>query len=511
MPKTSSISAVSSYTKPMHDTATPLNDAICRKARLSRDARFDGLFFTGVKTTGIFCRSICPATLPKEQNVSYYPSALSAVQAGLRPCLRCRPESAPGSPAWRGVQTTLARAVKMIDQGEWQGQSLPQFAARLGVSERYLRKLFSTHLGISPLKYANFQRVLFAKQLLQETSLPIAEVGHMAGFGSTRRFNAQFVECLSLNPRELRRGQQRTAMAEKPLSVLLSYRPPYHWPGVRDFYRTRQIAGLEIVSANSYSRSFTYQQCQGSFTATHLPDKNSFRIELYLSQSEYTLAIIQRIRRLLDLDADAVAIATQLQQSPLLSTLNSQGIRLPGMWSCFEAGVRAILGQQVSVKAAHKLLTRLLVELGKPLPAIDTNTEAPHLLFPEPAAVAGSTLEFLAMPDKRRQALRLLAEYMLNKGTDYSPRIDDKMYEDWLAIPGIGPWTVQYTSLRMGHPDIFLAADLGVKNALKKLADNKVKQAFIDADTLSPWGSYATLLLWQSLSSGEPIKINESK
>lgn len=490
----------------MDDKATPFNKATCRKARLSRDARFDGLFFIGVKTTGIFCRSICPATPPKEHNVSYYPSALSAVQAGLRPCLRCRPESAPGSPAWRGVQTTLARAVKMIDQGEWQGQSLPQFAARLGVSDRYLRKLFTTHLGLSPLKYANFQRVLFAKQLLQQTNLPVAEVAYMSGFGSTRRFNAQFVELLALNPRQLRRGQQVKGLAGQPLRVVLSYRPPYNWAGVREFYRTRRIAGLEVVTDNSYSRSFSYQDCQGVFTATHLPNKNSFRIELSLTQAQHTLAIIQRIRRLLDLDADAVAITTQLEQIPLLSALDSRGLRLPGMWSCFEAGVRAILGQQVSVQAAHKLVTRLLVELGKPLSTMATTAEVPHLLFPEPAAVAESSLEFLAMPDKRRQALRKLAEYMLKNGVDSGPVIDGITYDDWLAIPGIGPWTVQYTAFRMGHPDIFLAADLGVKNALKKLSGNKTKQPVFDADTLSPWGSYATLLLWQSLASDEPIK-----
>lgn len=494
----------------MNAPQAPLNITLYSKARLSRDARFDGLFFLGVKTTGIFCRPICPARAPKESNVTYYPTALEAVQAGLRPCLRCRPESAPGSPAWQGVQTTLVRAVKLIDEGEWRAQSLPQFAARLGVSDRYLRKLFQQHLGISPLKYANFRRVLFAKQLLQQTSLQVGDVAHMAGFGSTRRFNALFAELLALTPQQIRGVQKNERVANNRLSVLLSYRPPYDWVGVQGFYRARQIAGLELVTDSSYSRSFSYQKGCGVFKAKHVPEKNSFRIELNMTRPEHALGIIQRIRRMLDLDADAAAIATQLESNPVLATLNSTGIRLPGLWSSFEAGVRAILGQQVSVKAAHKLVSRLVVELGKTLPAATAGNDVPNLVFPEPAVVAGSNLEFLAMPNKRRQALRLLAEQILQNGEDSTSGVGlqvDAAYKDWLVIPGIGPWTVQYTAFRMGHPDIFLAGDLGVKNALKKLAMKSENQPVIDASTTSPWGSYATLLLWQSLSAdvGENI------
>ncbi len=513
MPKTTGTGLAPSYTTPMNGPLTPLQIERYRKARLSRDARFDGLFFVGVTTTGIFCRPICPARAPKESNVRYYPSALSAMQAGLRPCLRCRPESAPGSPAWQGVQTTLARAVRLIDAGEWRGQSLPQFAARLGVSDRYLRKLFQQHLGISPLKYANFRRVLFAKQLLQQTGLQIADVAHMAGFGSTRRFNAVFAELLRVTPQQVRGVQKRGSVADNCLSVLLSYRPPYDWQGVRDFYRTRQIAGLELVTDNSYSRSFSYEKGCGIFKATHLPEKNSFRIELSMTRPEHALAIIQRIRDLLDLDADTTVIVSHLRANVTFATLESTGLRLPGLWSSFEAGVRAILGQQVSVKAAHKLVSRLVAALGQTLPATTVGGEMPNVLFPEPAAVAGSNLEFLAMPNKRRQALRLLAEHILkiseasaschgleSAGLKGAPQENTGAYEDWLAIPGIGPWTVQYTAFRRGHPDVFLTGDLGVKNALKKLAMKDENQPAVDADTVSPWGSYATLLLWQSLS-----------
>ncbi len=467
-----------------------LDDSRCRKARLARDARFDGLFYTGVRTTGIFCRPICPATSPHEKNVDYFPTALAAHRAGLRPCLRCRPESAPGSPAWRGTQTTLIRALRLIDSGDWRDQSLSEFAQRLGVSDRYLRKLFQQQLGISPIKYANFRRVMFAKQLLQQTTLPVTEIAFMAGFGSTRRFNAVFNELLDLNPRQLRRRQKFEVPAREGLTVFLSYRPPYDWAAVRDFYNLRKIAGVEVVTDTGYSRSFYHEGCEGTFTASHVPDKHGFRVELSLTQAGHTLAVIQRIRHLLDLDADSATIASHLSEHPLLSSLNCSGIRLPGMWSPFEAGVRAILGQQVSVKAAHNLVTRLVQALGKPLTLPGSpNVNAPCILFPEPSAVAGSNLDFLAMPGRRREALRLLAQHLIenNRGVE-SPRPinDDSAYQDWLGIPGIGPWTVQYTAFRMGHPDIFLAGDLGVKNALNKL--NGGSQQVLDAATVSPLG-----------------------
>lgn len=515
-----------------------LDRSQCSKARRARDARFDGLFFVGVKTTGIFCRPICPATPPKEVNVDYFPTALSAAQTGLRPCLRCRPEAAPGSPAWQGVQTTLTRAVRMIDNGEWREQSMSDFAERLGVSDRYLRKLFDRHLGIAPLKYANFRRVLFAKQLLQQTRLPVAEVAYIAGFGSTRRFNTVFVELLGLNPRQLRRAQGADKSPGEGLTLFLSYRPPYDWPAVRGFYQARHVAGIDLVTEHSYSRSFTYHGCEGVFVATHVADKNGFRVELFLSRQEHTLAVIQRIRSLLDLDADTAAITSHLGSHPVLAVLAKPGLRLPGLWSPFEAGVRAILGQQVSVKAAHNLLSLLVGELGKPLTVnvatrnvkgnieIDNEaiTERLSVLFPEPEAVAESDLEFLKMPGKRRQALRLLAQYLLMKQGSEKPTfapneglrqdqagqdqnyLDLPGYQDWLAIPGIGPWTVQYTAFRTGHPDIFLAGDLGVKNALKALGNNSDEPAVIKHSEVSPWGSYATLLLWQSLSGPGPKK-----
>lgn len=476
-----------------------LDPNVCRRACLARDARFDGLFFTAVKTTGIFCRPICPVRPPKSVNVDYFRTALAASLAGFRPCLRCRPEAAPGSPAWRGVKTTLARAVRLIDGGEWREQSLPEFAARLGVSDRYLRRLFQSHLGISPLGYANFRRALFAKRLLQETALPVAAVAIMAGFGSARRCQATCVRALGMNPRQVRRAGERESA--RGLSLSLSYRPPYHWPALRDFFAARSIPGLEAITDTSYSRGFSAAGVRGAFVATHVPEQAKFKVRLWLNRPERTLAVVERIRRLLDLDADATAIADTLRVHPDLAGIFSEGLRLPGLWTPFEAGARAILGQQVSVGAARNLVAKLVDRLGEawelpleitggdPSGASTFHGAAITRLFPEPSVVRDADLDFLPMPGKRRQALRELARHIAAGGGDP---------DTWLSIPGIGPWTRDYAAFRLGDPDIFLAGDLGVRRALATVRDPGPSAKALDAVSFRPWSSYATLQLWNS-------------
>ena len=495
-------------------TGGGLSGAICKQARLARDARFDGLFFTGVLTTGIYCRPICPATPPREKNVAYYSTAFAAAQAGLRPCLRCRPESAPGSPAWKGVKTSLERALRLIDAGEWQGQTLSDFAERLGISDRYLRQLFMRHLGLSPIKYLNFKRIQFAQQLLQQTSLPITAVAFHAGFGSVRRFNDAFAGTLGVNPSQVRRRASSNAGANAALTMNLAYRPPYDWPAMRDFYRVRQLDDLEHVSDNSYSRTIRFKNARGVFTALHDAQAHCFRVSLWLDKPEHTLPVVQQIRRLLDLDADAAVIAEQLGRQSGLRDLFDRGLgaglRLPGVWSAFEGGVRAVLGQQVSVKAAHNLVTRLVQELGEDIPVPLEGSDLPTKSFPTPEAVAASDLAFLAMPGRRRQALCDLAQQVANTDETAAETGSEINYDHWQAITGIGPWTTQYTAFRMGHPDIFLAGDLGVKNALKKL-ESFAGDHEVNAQALSPWGSYATLLLWQSLSETSPQPLTSAE
>ncbi|TLF53055.1 DNA-3-methyladenine glycosylase 2 family protein [Halomonas urmiana] len=363
-----------------------LDPAQRRQARLARDARFDGRFFVGVTTTGIYCRPVCPATPPRERNVRYFDSALAAAEAGFRPCLRCRPDSAPDSPAWRGTHTTLERALRLIDEGALQEATLTALCDRLGIGERYLRRLFQQRIGVSPKAYAQHRQCLFAKQLLHQTTLPVTDIAYASGFRSLRRFNDAFHSRIGLTPRDLRR---RAGDPAEGLTLHLAYRPPYAWETLRDFHASRAIEGLEWVGERHYGRCIRWGEATGRFTAKHLPDRHAFRVRLELDDLHALAPVVRRIRRVLDLDADTATIEAHLAEAfPDLPLI--EGLRLPGVWSPFEAGVRAILGQQVSVVAARRLVTRLVRELGEP--------DGDGQRFPTPAALADDDLAWLPMP-----------------------------------------------------------------------------------------------------------------
>ncbi|KID58313.1 ADA regulatory protein [Pseudoalteromonas luteoviolacea] len=452
-----------------------LDVEVCKKARYSRDPRFDGKFFIAVKTTGIYCRTTCPVHPPKEENVRYFSSAMSAAHAGFRPCLRCRPDSAPGSAPWKGVGTTLDRALSLIDQGALQHGSLPQMASRLGVSDRYVRKLFRQHLGVSPKAYALYQQCLFAKRLLHQTQLPITEVALASGFESIRRFNDCFKSQLQLTPTQMRKQQGHT---NSRITLTLYFRPPFNWQHMQQFLAKRLVDGLEWTTDDSYGRTFIWHGCKGQFTAKHVSKKHCFEVDIEIDDIKHLKPVVNNIRRILDLDADLSQIEEDLKQAlPNEFTLVT-GLRLPGIWGLFEAGVRAILGQQVSVQAAKKLVSQLVQTLGE--------KNAEHAFFPTPHAMASSDLAFLKMPTARRQTLIRFAEHFSqNHVTDNA--------DDWLPIKGIGPWTISYAKMRgQSDPDIFLASDLGVIKALQ------AQQKFDDS-RLSPWRSYLTFQLWSQL------------
>jgi len=454
-----------------------LEVSVCQKARLSRDPRFDGKFFTAVKTTGIYCRSICPVFPPKEQNVLYFATAIECAKAGYRPCLRCRPDSAPNSSAWKGVNTTLDRAISLINAGSLQGATLPELAARLGISDRYLRQLFSKHLGTSPKSYALYQQCLFAKQLLHQTELPITQVALASGFSSVRRFNDCFVSQLNLTPSSLRKSSKPHA---NMLQLVLYYRPPFAWDLMQKTLSDRAISGLEWCDNKSYGRTFDWLGCQGSFTATHDAKQHRFVVTLELDCVSHLKPIVNNIRRILDLDVDIQTVEHDISHCFSKGEKINSGVRLPGIWSMFEAGVRAILGQQISVEAARNLVTRLVNELGEQL-------AGDKVLFPSAKVIANSELDFLKIPQSRQQTLQVLAQHYLDSD---SP--DDA--EQWLALKGIGPWTVNYAKMRgSSEPDIFLAGDLGVKKALLKLTPQFSPQQ------ASPWQSYLTFQLWSQL------------
>lgn len=454
-----------------------INLDTCHKARLARDARFDGLFFTAVKSTGIYCRPICPARAPAEQQVSYYPSAAAASAAGYRPCLRCRPDSAPGSAAWQGTDTTLQRALRLIDEGGLQQQTQQALANRLGISERYLRKLFQQQLGMAPKQYALAQQVLFAKKLLHETTLPVSSIAFHAGFNSIRRFNDAFKQQLKLSPVAIRRDNKT---AGDMLQLSLSFRPPLAWSQMLDFWRARTLEGIDWVRAGHYGRTFSFLQQPGWFEV--IPGKdNNLQLQLCWPGKQGLFSLLRQLRRLLDLDANMLQIEQQLSSHPLFNNGIIAGLRIPGVWSSWEAGVRAVLGQQVSVAGARTQLNRLVQALGQPI-------SDGRRLFPTPQAVVQSDLQMIKVPQARRDTLTALAQYVINH-PDATP-------EQWLAIKGIGPWTVSYARLRgLSDSDIWLGGDLGVQKALAKADSNA------DISTLSPWRSYATFQLWFSLGA----------
>lgn len=456
----------------------------CQKARFSRDPRFDGKFFIAVKTTGIYCRTVCPASPPKEENVEYFKNAVQAAEAGYRPCLRCRPDSAPSSAAWQGNVATLNRAVRLIDEGALQTGSIVELATRLGVSDRYLRKLFNDNIGVSPKAYALYQQCLFAKKLLHQTSLPITEIALASGFDSIRRFNDCFKQQLKLTPTQMRK---QTSKQNAKLTLKLSYRPPFDWQKMQRFLSARLILGLEWIGENFYGRSFIYQGVRGQFTAHHQAEKHQFLVEISLEDNRVLKPVVSNIRRVLDLDAELEQIEQDLSNALGTNTLISSGLRLPGIWDVFEAGMRAILGQQISVTAAKNLVIKLVETLGEK----ETNDQEVHcenvLYFPTPEAIAQSDLTFFKMPESRKQTITRFAQFAQNQP------VEAQNPDNWLALKGIGPWTASYAKMRgLSDPDIFLATDLGVIKALKAHAD-------FDSEKAAPWRSYLTFQLWDKL------------
>ncbi|CAH6847039.1 helix-turn-helix domain-containing protein [Vibrio chagasii] len=453
--------------KNIHHNSTLTNEQ-CHLARYARDARFDGMFFTAVKTTGIFCRPICPATPPKEENVEYFSHQAQALKAGYRPCLRCRPDSAPFSPAWKGVETTFLRAMQLIDNGALGSGSITDLAERLGISDRYLRTLFDTYIGVSPKQYSLYSQLMFAKQLLHTSSMSITDVGFASGFNSTRRFNDAFQKELKLSPSQIRRAKPDDSLSNH---VQLTFHGPLDWSHLLDFYRRRMIEGIEEVGEDYYQRTIKVNGSKGWFKATLVKD-NSLDIEFELDDINQLRSLIAHIRRMFDLDVDIAKVEAFFATIDTNLVARS-GIRIPGVWSAWEAGVRAILGQQVSVTAAIGQLNLLVRELS----GADEET-----YFPTPKQIAEADLSFLRMPGSRKETLKRFAEYMVDNQAEHPSK--------WIDLKGIGPWTIQYALLRgLSEPNHLLVGDLVVKKFIEH-------RPAINIESVSPWGSYATFHCW---------------
>ena len=479
-----------------------LDHDACYRVICVRDARFDGRLFTAVKTTGIYCRPICPARTPRSENVVFYPTAAAAQAAGFRPCLRCRPETAPDLGAWRGASNTVSRALSLIEMGALDAAPLEALAGRVGVGARQLRRLFAQHLGASPIAVAQTRRVLLAKQLIHETSLPMTEIALAAGFGSLRRFNETFLALFGRPPTSLRRSASAeiSAGARGEITLLLRYRPPYDWPAMLDFLRTRAIAGVECVEGEVYRRTIRLDGLHGT-VAVQPAGGNALKAAVRFSKLSALPNIIARLRRVFDLAADPDAIALQLTKDPALAPLVSQrpGLRVPGAWDGFEMAVRAVLGQQITVPAAVGLAGRLVARFGEALQ--ETDPVLTHV-FPEPAALAATDLTVLGLPRSRARTVSAIAAAVVADPHIFAAgRSLEEAAARLRALPGIGAWTAQYIAMRqLREPDAFPALDIGLMRAMADAEGIRpsARQLLVHADQWRPWRAYAAQHLWTS-------------
>jgi AraC family transcriptional regulator, regulatory protein of adaptative response / DNA-3-methyladenine glycosylase II len=489
-----------------------LDRAACYRALQTHDARFDGRLFIGVRTTGVYCRPICPARCPKLENIEFYASAAAAQEAGFRPCLRCRPESSPDLARWRGTSNTVSRALALIADGALDGDAgVEGLALRLGIGERQLRRLFKTHLGASPIAVAQTRRVLFAKQLIHETRMSMVDVAQAAGFGSLRRFNDTFRRLYARPPSVLRRqssGVATGASHRAGITLRLSYAPPYDWEAMIDFLAARAIAGVEIVEADRYRRTIEIDGCHGTIEVVPMTGRHALAATIRFPTVRALPMIIARIRRVFDLAADAGAIAAQLAEDSCLAPLVAArpGLRVPGAWDGFELAVRAILGQQVSVTAARQLAAKLVAAYGEPLtPAADGDASGLTAVFPRPERLAAANLATLGMPRPRALALSALAASAAGDARLFDPDQDlDTAVARLRVLPGIGEWTAQYIAMRaLREPDAFPAADIGLLRAMSAADGTRPTAAALlaRAEVWRPWRAYAAQHLWASGNS----------
>ncbi len=465
------------------------------------DPRFDGWVFCGVKTTGIYCRPSCPARTPKRENVRFFASAAAAQAAGYRACKRCRPDATPGSPEWDLRADLVGRAMRLIADGVVDRDGVGGLARRLGYTERHIHRQLVAVVGAGPLALARAQRAQTARVLLETTSLPIAEVAFAAGFQSVRQFNASIQEVFAMNPSALRARARRYGRPQDSgaLTLRLPYRSPLHAPGLIAFLARRAVPGVEEALDGAYRRSLRLPHGAGAVELR--PAEGYVHARYWLADLRDLAAAMQRSRALLDLDSDPQSVADALGSEPLLGPLvkRAPGRRVPGTVDGHELAVRAVLGQQVSLRAASTLAGRLVAHYGEPL---ERPLGAVTHVFPSCAALADAAITKLAMPVARRRGLLALVsalareELVIDIGAD---RVDARTR--LLALPGIGVWTAEYIAMRaMRDPDAFLPSDLGVRHALERLGqDQRPAAAAALAERWRPYRAYAMQYLWASL------------
>ena len=474
---------------------------ICDRARAARDARFDGLFFTAVISTGIYCRPVCPAPTPKPQNIRYFANAAAASAAGFRPCLRCRPELSPNAMQHRYADEWVNRALALIAEGELVAGSVTTLANKIGLSTRQISRLFQSNLGASPIVVHSNARLLLAKQLITETALPMTEIALASGFNSLRRFNAAFVAGCAMPPTAIRRLQTplpaQGGWQGGGLSLRLAYRPPFDFALMLAFLAKRAIPGIERITASSYERVTGPLDRSCLIRVTSDSQKSELRLEISNAEPRMITELVKRTRRLFDLDADLQVVNAGLQSSALLAVgiARRPGLRVPGSWDGFESAVRAVIGQQISVAGATTITARLVAKLGA------TRTDKRGDLdraFPTPELLAQVSLAGIGLTNARIKTLQTLAQAVVDGAISFQAgQKIDEFEQNMCRIAGIGPWTAQYVAMRaLHHPDAFPASDLilqqvlGGENRLSERETAALSQAW------RPWRAYAVMHLW---------------
>lgn len=460
-----------------------LTPQICYQAVLSHDHRFDGLFFTCVKSTGIYCRPICAAIVPKLKNCTFVTTGAAAEKAGYRPCLRCRPEHAPANA--QDTSSIVHRIAAHIDETLLMDETFAAVARRFAISDRHMRRLFMQTFGVDPKQYLTTRRLLFAKQLLQDTKLPIIQVAYSAGFSTPGRLTINMKHAYGFTPAELRR-ETPIVSDVAPLTLRADYRPPFNWPALLHFIQGRATPLEWVSDGKTYHRMVKGYE----ITVTDMPDKNYLRINIPVELSLQAHTILRKVRKLFDLDANPVIIEAALSRDTFLNELIKEhsGLRVPGCWDSFEMLLRVIIGQQVSVAGATTVMRRLVERIGSTADII--------------AASSPETIMAIGMPLKRATTIWTIATMVHSGALDLEESEPKQFYDQLVAVPGIGSWTAEYMCMRvLRWPDAFPAGDLGLQKAAVPGQRQTERQLLARAVEWQPWRSYATILLWRSLEN----------
>lgn len=485
-----------------------LDDTACYAALKAHDTRFDGRFFVGVSSTRIYCRPICHAKLPKQDNCSFYASAAAAEAAGYRPCLKCRPELAPGLAPVDAISRIARKAALIMDEDGLADHKISDLAVRLGITDRHLRRAFTAEYGVPPTRYLQTQKLLLAKSLLTDTHISVTDIAMISGFGSIRRFNDLFKRHYNLSPSKLRKSGNHMSPDQQEIQLFLGYRPPYDWDSLVSFLADRAIPGVESAADGVYRRTVAIKNgdvlCRGWFSVSNVPGKNSLCVTIAPELFPVLTRVLAKVKNLFDTDCNPAEVYEKLTvMNKVAPGTFTAGIRLPGCFDPFEMSVRAILGQQITVKAARTLAMRLAEALGD---EITTPFDELRYIFPSPEKIQGLAgpvedhLGPLGITGARARSIYALAHALITGEITLSHYADPEVeMKKLLQLKGFGPWTVQYVGMRaLGWPDAFPHTDYGVKKALPGLTPAGILEL---SQSWRPWRSYATIALWNSLSN----------